>query len=173
MLWRAIQNQHHRRHRHLLIITSSSLPPSFWCRCHLYPLFPSVMTVIITPEKKRRLIVVFAVVLLCHYHNSIRERSFLTREAILLPSVSPWRQLMDYTDDSSFLHMTGLTRFAFNELLHILIPPDDSLHQRKKGRQWSLPPDGHLGLLLYFWVAKWSVSFSVHCWALHPLCVRG
>ena len=58
------------------------------------------------------LVVLFAGIV--HY-NSIRNRSKLTRSALLQPSLSPWNRLYMFGNESSFLEMTGFTRFAFND----------------------------------------------------------
>ncbi len=63
---------------------------------------------------------VLLIVLLLQYHNSIRDRHMLHRSAILQPQRSPWRKLFESGDESSFLHMTGLTRRAFVSLLSYL-----------------------------------------------------
>ena len=84
------------------------------------------------------------------HYNGIRDHSYLTRSAILLPHLAPWRHLMDNSDASSFLLMTGLTRDAFNTLLDIIKPPGHSALPKQKGRKWSLPPDAQWGLLLFY-----------------------
>ena len=50
----------------------------------------------------------------------------------------------------SFLHVTGLTREAFDSLLYVVIPPGHTMRRRRRGRPWSLLPDGMLGLLLCY-----------------------
>ena len=57
------------------------------------------------------------------YSNSLRERTWLYREAVLHPSKSPSNHLFHFGDPSSFLLMTGLTREAFGMLHDILKPP--------------------------------------------------
>ena len=91
-----------------------------------------------------------ALILLACYHNSIRVRSCLLRAALLPPSLLPWRKLYDKGDSSSFLHVTGLTQEAFDRLLYVVIPPGHRMQRRCRGRPWSLPPDGMLGLLLCY-----------------------
>ena len=54
------------------------------------------------------------------WYNSLRNRSRLTRSAILLPHVSPWNRLLNNGDDGSFLEMTGFSGLAFNELRSVL-----------------------------------------------------
>ncbi len=53
---------------------------------------------------------VMLTILLIKYHNSIRERTYLLRAAVVHPSLSPWRYLYDHEDDSSFLHLTRRNR---------------------------------------------------------------
>ena len=82
------------------------------------------------------------------YYNGIRERTYLTRSAILPPHLAPWRHLMDNGDPSSFLLMTGLTREAFNILLDIIKPPGHPALPKGKGvfyiygQFWSVSPNG-------------------------------
>ena len=51
----------------------------------------------------------FRLILLACYHNSIHVRSYLRRAALVSPDVSHWQKLYDESDESSFLHITGLT----------------------------------------------------------------
>lgn len=82
----------------------------------------SIMT--LTADEEMHLCMVLLVLLLVVYQNSIRERNYLLRQAIVDPKMSPWQHLMDYGDSSSFLLMTGLNCEAFNLLLDELIPPN-------------------------------------------------
>jgi hypothetical protein len=63
---------------------------------------------------------VLVIILLLLYHNSLRNRHYLHRSAILEPQHSPWKKLYENGDSKSFLHMTGLTRRAFGSLLDYL-----------------------------------------------------
>ena len=101
-------------------------------------------------EDWRRLEMVLLVVLLLQYHNSIRNRHYLHRSAIVQPQESPWMKLYMSADDSSFLHMTGLNRQSFAELLEYIFDLDAIVHCRRRGRPRSLRPDGYLGLLLIY-----------------------
>ena len=80
------------------------------------------------------------VVLLFQLHNSIRTRHYLHRPAIVSPSESPWQQLYERADPSSFLHMTGLTQPCFAMLLSALFDHEEILphHCRRRGRPRSL-----------------------------------
>ncbi len=65
-----------------------------------------------TAHRGKHLILVL--ILLACYHNSIHVRSYLRRAVLVSPDVSHWQKLYDESDESSFLHITGLTRDAFN-----------------------------------------------------------
>ena len=91
-------------------------------------------------------------ILLVTYRNSIRERTYLLRAAVAHPSLSPWQYLYDHGDDSSFLHLTGLTREAFIVLQSILFPPEppDEFGRRPPGRPKLLDNSSSVGLLLFY-----------------------
>ena len=112
------------------------------------------MTAVVSVQTRSSRLFRFKVFLLLlaiiRYYNSISDRSYLTRSAILLPHLAPWRHLMDNGDPSSFLLMTGLTREAFNILLDIIKPPGHHALPKAKGHKWPLPPDAQLGLLLFY-----------------------
>ena len=99
---------------------------------------------------QRRLRQTLLIILLLHYHNNIRDRHCLLRSAIVQPQESPWRSLYINADETSFLHMTGLSRNAFAILLDYLFDPDDIIRHRHCGRPRSLYPDGYLGLFLFY-----------------------
>ena len=52
---------------------------------------------------------IMLLILLLHYYNSLRDCHYLLRSAVVLPREVPWRKLYKKADESSFLHMTGLT----------------------------------------------------------------
>jgi hypothetical protein len=109
-----------------------------------------------------------ALALLACYHNSLRARSYLLRAALIPPSLLPWPKLYDNGDSSSFLHVTGLSREAFNSLLNIVIPPGHSMHRRCRGRPWLLPPDGMLGLLLCYLGNQMSIKWLCLIFGIAP-----
>ena len=94
------------------------------------------MKLVLTVQQKWHIKMVMLIILLIKYHNSIRERTFLLRAAVVHPSLSPWRYLYDHGDDGSFFHLTGLTREAFIILQNILFPPEppDEFGRRPRGR---------------------------------------
>ena len=120
-----------------------------------------------TAQRQKIRLILFLILLAC-YHNSIRVRSYLTRAALVSPDVSPWRKLYDDGDESSFLHVTGLTRDAFNALLHIVIPPGHYIRRRRRGRPWSLPPDGMLGLLMCYLGSQMSNKWLCLIFGITP-----
>jgi len=101
------------------------------------------MVTVLTRQQKWNIKVLTALVMLACYHNSIRVHSYLLQAALVPPFLSPWRKLYDEGDSSSFLHVTGLTREAFDILLYVVIPPGHTMRRL-------LPPDGVLGLLLCY-----------------------
>jgi hypothetical protein len=78
--------------------------------------YRNTMVTILSAQQKLSIKVLMALVLLACYHNSIRVRLYLLRAALVPPSLSPWLKLYDEGDSSSFLHVTGLTREAFDSL---------------------------------------------------------
>ena len=68
------------------------------------------------------LVSVCAVIYAVVHYNSIRQRTKLTRTAILIPAASPWKYIWDNADDASFLELTGFSRHFFNLLLQVLYP---------------------------------------------------
>jgi hypothetical protein len=104
----------------------------------------------INGESDRRINRVMLLILLLIYYNSLRDRHYLLRAAIVYPHEAPWRKLYEKADDSSFLHMTGLNRHAFKCLLWYLFDGDEIVSRRRRGRPRSLGADGYLGLLLFY-----------------------
>ena len=120
-----------------------------------------------TAQRQKTRLILFLILLAC-YHNSIRVRSYLRRAALVSPDVSPWRKLYDEGDESLFLHITGLTRDAFNALLHPVIPPGHYIRRRRRGRPWSLPPDGMLGLLMCYLGSQMSNKWLCLIFGITP-----
>ena len=110
------------------------------------------MALMLTIQQKWQIEMLMLVILLIKYHNSIRDRSYLLRAAVVHPSLSPWRYLYEHGDDCSFLHLTGLTREAFIILQDILFPPEpsDEFGRRPPGRPKLLDKSSSLGLLLFY-----------------------
>ncbi len=127
------------------------------------------MAAILTRWQKWTIKVLMAQVLMACYHNSLRVHSYLLRAALVPPSLSPWRKLYDEGDSSSFLHVTGLTREAFNNLLYVVIPPGHSMRRQRRGRTWSLPPDGMLGLLLCYLGSQMKIKWLCLIFGITPL----
>ena len=74
-------------------------------------------------QNKWSIKVLVALIMVACYHNSLRDRSYLLQAALVPTFLSPWRKLYDEGDLFSFLHVTGLTRKAFDSLLYVVIPP--------------------------------------------------
>jgi len=116
------------------------------------------MAAVLTRRQKWSIKVLTALVLLACYHNSICVHSYMLRAALNPPFLLPWRKLYDEGDSSSFLHVTGLLREAFDILLYVVIPPDHTMRRRRRGRLWSLLPEGMLGLLLCYLGSQMTIN---------------
>ncbi len=121
----------------------------------------TAMAAVLTRRQKWTIKVLTALILMACYHNSLRVHSYLLRAALVPPFLLPWCKLYDEGDYSSFPHITGLTRVAFNSLLYVVIPPGHSMHQQRRGRPWLLPPDGMLGLLLCYLGSQMTIKWLV------------
>jgi hypothetical protein len=128
----------------------------------------TIMVKTLTCPQRWNLKVFMALVTIVMYHNSLCVRTYLLRDVLVPPSLSPWRKLYDEGDESSFLHVTGLTREAFERLLIIVIPPGHRFHKRHRGRQWSLPPDGMLGLLLCYLGSQMTIKWLCLIFGITP-----
>ena len=126
------------------------------------------MAAILAAQQMRNIKVLMALVLLACYHNSLRVRSYLLRAALVPPSLSPWRKLYDEGDLLSFLHVTGLTREAFDHLLYVVIPPGHTMWRKRRGRPWLLLPDGMLGLLLCYLGSQMTIKWLCLIFGITP-----
>jgi hypothetical protein len=116
---------------------------------------------------------ILSIVLLIHLHNTIRDRHFLLRKAIVPPSKSPWRKLYDHADESSFLHVTGLNRRAFAMLMEHVFDLE-ALASRRRGRPRLLGPEGYLGLLLLYLGSTMNTKHLCLIFGITPsVCSRG
>ena len=92
--------------------------------------------------------------------NNSRNRHRLTRSALVHPSLSSWIQLLRNADDSSFLTVTGFSRFVFVELERALFPLEDVVASgMKRGRPEILDNKGKLGLYLLFVTSRMEIKF--------------
>jgi hypothetical protein len=82
------------------------------------------MALVLTVQQKWQIKMVMLTILLIQYYNSICQHTRLLRAAVVHPYLSPWRYLYDHGDDSSFLHLTRVTREAFIILQNMLFPPE-------------------------------------------------
>ena len=87
----------------------------------------NIMTAIMSPQLIRSTEIFLVLVLLACYHNSICVCLYLLWAALVPLSRSPWRKFCNKGDEQSFLHITGLTRQAFNHLLRIVSPPSHTM----------------------------------------------
>jgi hypothetical protein len=131
------------------------------------------MVLTLTDTKKRRIKRVSLVILLLLYHNSLRDWSHLYRQSLVKTNEAPWRRLFLHGDSTSFLHMTGLTCKVFRSLLDYLFDLDFIAHHCRRGRPYSLPPDGYLGLFLFYLGSTMSYKYLCMLFGITPsVCSR-
>ena len=127
----------------------------------------------ILDDPVRYQILVFIVILLMiEYHNSIRTRSYLHRNALTSAHTSSWNHLLKNGDNTSFLHMTGLNRHAFYLLRDVLFSKDELRNvvcgKRKRGRPQLLNPDAQLGLLLFYIGSTMGIKWICMLFGITP-----
>jgi hypothetical protein len=127
----------------------------------------AVATLSVAQRQKIR--VIFTLILLACYHNSIRVQTYLLWALLLPHHCSPWQKLYDKGNKSLFLHITGLTQEMFDALLHVVIPPGHGIRRPRWGRPWSLPPDRMLGLLLCYLGSQMSNKWLCLIFGITPL----
>ena len=116
------------------------------------------------------LVVVMFVAALMVY-NGCRNRTFLTRSALVSPTQSPWMHLMNHGDQQSFLELTGFTRHASVELETVLF--DQPMMDRKRGRPTFLDDRGQLGLYLFYLGSRMHMKHLCMIFGVTPsVCVH-
>ena len=120
------------------------------------------MVTVLTSRQKWNIKVLMELVLLACYHNSIRVHSYLLQAGLVPPFLLPWHKLYDEGDSSSFLHVTGLMREAFDILLYVVIPPRHTMRRL-------LPPDGVLGLLLCYLSSQMTIKWLYLIFGITPM----
>ena len=75
-------------------------------------------------DEDNDMIVVLTIFTAAIWYNSVRNRSRLTRSAVLQPSINSWQHLYANGDDLSFLEMTGFDRVSFMCLESLLFEED-------------------------------------------------
>ncbi len=110
-----------------------------------------------TFRRSRNLIPIFVVAIaLFAYsiliYNSIRAggRHQLSRRSLVHPKFSPWRRLLNFGDEGSFIEMTGLNFEAFRELVGLVATDDERARRRRVGRPKLLNVEDEIGLYLFF-----------------------
>ena len=133
------------------------------------------MTLLMLTAKKRRIKVLLLCLLLLQYQSSLRERTYLLRSPLLHPTVSPWQHLLHNGDETSFLHIAGLTKRVFWHLHRILFPspridPNTRMPTRHRRRPLLLSSDGKLGMLLFYIGSCMSAKFRCLLFGVTPSC---
>jgi hypothetical protein len=69
----------------------------------------NTMAVMLSAAQRQKIRVILALILLACHHNSIRMRTYLLWVSLLPHHCLPRQKLFDAGNESSFLHITGLT----------------------------------------------------------------
>ena len=113
-------------------------------------------------------------VALVNYYNSLRDKHYITRSAVLEPDQSPWNKILHDGDDVSFLNLTGFTKPVFYELVHDLFPNlNNPPESRKRGRPAKLDEYAKTGLYLYFCNSKMEKNIYALYLELYPQQYQG
>ena len=118
--------------------------------------FTSVMRSMMRLTKKQRHLMKSFLLLLCiiEYYAQICKCKYLLQETILLPHKSPWHQLMDFWDPTSFLLMTRLTCKAFVAFHNILQLRGIIVLRGKKGVSGHCPLMHSSAFCCFTWAAQ-------------------
>ena len=98
-------------------------------------------------SSQQRILAVVATVVFVLWYNSLRDRYYIRRRALVHPRFSPWARLLNFGDEGSFLTLTGFNFASFRLLVDILKPVGDVSNT---GRPPALDFVGQVGLFLFF-----------------------
>jgi len=127
-------------------------------------------------SKKRKILacgIVCAISICIKWYNSIRERSNLSRKALLHPSMSPWARLLNFEDENSFLNLTGFNFLAFRNLSYEMKTMDERLEVRRRGRPYLLDTEGRLGITLFYLTSTMGLKHLALIFGVLPQSISG
>ena len=78
------------------------------------------------------LVVAFVVCILAYNNARVTPKHYLSRQSLVHPNFSPWRRLLNYGDEGSFIEMTGFNFDGFTELVTSVAALDE-LHTGPRG----------------------------------------
>ena len=113
-------------------------------------------------EKLRQTIVKIAIVIYAiHAYNSCRNRTKLTRQALVNSDQSSWRKLLADGNDNNFLCITGFNRHSFYGLVRHLYP--FAKHRSYTGRPSTLSFQDKIGLYLIYCGSTLNGKIAILC----------
>ena len=89
-------------------------------------------------------------------YNNARDHRGITRSAILHPTISPWRQILNYGDENFFITLTGFSREAFDFLHSVLFANEDRTY--RTGRKRLTTTRDELGILLFYCGSRMNLN---------------
>jgi hypothetical protein len=63
------------------------------------------MSIRLSTTQRQKIRLIFALILLVCYHNSIRVHAYLILAALVSPDLSPWQKKYDEGEETLFLHI--------------------------------------------------------------------
>ena len=129
----------------------------------------------LSADEEINLCTVLLVIMLAIYHNSLQQRKYLKRTALVHPKKSAWQHLLDNGDSSSFLLLTGVNRRAFicSLILSFLPSIACAVIADKEGNNGHYPRRGNLVCCCFIWAAQCRTSICVFFLASHHQHVLG
>ena len=96
-------------------------------------------------------VVAFVAAIITYNNARANPRHYLTRRCLVHPIFSPWRRLLNYGDEGSFLELTGFNFDGFRELVRAVATEAERNHElRRPGRPKLLNIEDEIGLYLYY-----------------------
>ena len=75
------------------------------------------------------------VAIIVHNNARLNPKHYLLRQALVHPKFSPWKRLLNFGDEGSFLEMTGFNFDGFRELVLVIRSRDEANpDHRRRGR---------------------------------------
>jgi len=96
-------------------------------------------------------IAALVVIIIVHNNARLNPKHYLLRIALVHPKFSPWRRLLNYGDEGSFLDLTGFNFDGFRELVRVVATIQEiNPGPRSRGRPKLLDIQDEIGLYLYY-----------------------
>ena len=96
-------------------------------------------------------VVAFIISIVIYNNARLTSKNYLLRRSLVHPKFSPWRRLLNFGDEGSFLEMTGFNFDGFRELVGAVANTVElNPGPRSRGRPKLLNIEDEIGLYLYY-----------------------